>query len=286
MNQPEPESHVINDFTDSTIIKPAYPNGKSIFRLFFVIIFYNIIGSIAILILLSAAKGLEWQSPLLTSFFNLLAYLFSFLFIIKYAIKKSKMQEGNSFSISFSKVPAWLFPVVIISTMAFVVGSERISHILPMPPSVEKLFEKVLSKDVLSIITITVVAPIIEELLCRGIVLRGLLKNYTPNKAILISALFFALIHLNPWQALPAFFIGLFLGWVFYKTKSVLPGIIIHATNNSIAMLFLFFPKNRQDLLIILGVPYYIALCVCAAIVFTGGCWIINRKAASIEVEL
>ncbi len=196
------------------------------------------------------------------------------------------MQEGNSFSIGFNKVPAWLFPVVIISTMAFVVGSERISHILPMPPSVEKLFEKVLSKDVLSIITITVVAPIIEELLCRGIVLRGLLKNYTPNKAILTSALFFALIHLNPWQALPAFFTGLFLGWVFYKTKSVIPGIIIHATNNSIAMLFLFFPKNRQDLLIILGVPHYIALCVCAAIVFTGGCWIINKKTASIKTEL
>ncbi|WP_409994892.1 CPBP family intramembrane glutamic endopeptidase [Chitinophaga pinensis] len=44
-----------------------------------------------------------------------------------------------------------------------------------------------------------------------------MLKRYPPRKAIVISALFFGLIHLNPWQALPAFCIGLLLGWVFTK---------------------------------------------------------------------
>ncbi|MCS3736592.1 CPBP family intramembrane glutamic endopeptidase [Mucilaginibacter dorajii] len=124
-----------------------------------------------------------------------------------------------------------------------------------------------------------------EELLCRGIVLGGLLKNYPPYKAILISALFFALIHLNPWQALPAFFSGLFLGWIFYKTKSVIPGMIIHATNNGLVMLFVFLPKNKQDLLNLLGMPYYIVLCVLAAIVFVGGCFIIDRKTAPVRVN-
>lgn len=154
-----------------------------------------------------------------------------------------------------------------------------------MPPSVQKFFEDIFTKDVFSIISVVIAAPIMEELLCRGIVLGGLLKNYPPYKAILISALFFALIHLNPWQALPAFFSGLFLGWIFYKTKSVIPGMIIHATNNGLVMLFVFLPKNKQDLLNLLGMPYYIVLCVLAAIVFVGGCFIIDRKTAPVRVN-
>jgi membrane protease YdiL (CAAX protease family) len=285
MNQPEPESLLINESFDREIVKPAYPNGKSIVRLFFVLLFYSIIGSIVLLILLSVAKGLEWRSPLLKPFVNLLGYIFSMLFTIRYAIKKSKKQEGNSFSLSFNKIPGWLFPVIIISTLGLIVGLERISDILPMPTSVENFFEEMLSKDVFSIITVVIAAPIMEELLCRGVVLGGLLKNYAPYKAILISALFFALIHLNPWQALPAFFSGSFLGWVFYKTKSVIPGMIIHATNNGIVMLFVFLPKNKQDFLNILGIPYYIALCVLAAVVFAGGCFIIDRKTAAVRVN-
>jgi membrane protease YdiL (CAAX protease family) len=278
MNQPEPESVLINESVDLEIVKPAYPDGKSVVRLFWVVLFYSIICSIPLGVLIAVMKGLELKSSLLMSFLNLLTYIFSFLFAIRYAIKKSKKQEGNSFSLSFNKTPTRLFPVIIISTLALIVGIERISGILPMPPSVQKFFEDIFTKDVFSIVSVVIAAPIMEEILCRGIVLGGLLKNYTPYKAILISALFFALMHLNPWQALPAFFGGLFLGWVFYKTKSVIPGMIIHATNNGLAMLFLFLPKNKQDFLSLLGMPYYIVLCVCAAIVFAGGCLIINKK--------
>ena len=222
---------------------------------------------------------------MLKPFVNLLGYIFSLLFTIRYAIKKSKKQEGNAFSLSFNKIPGWLFPVIIISTLALVVGIERISDILPMPPSVQKFFEDIFTKDVFSIISVVIAAPIMEEILCRGIVLGGLLKNYPPHKAILISALFFALMHLNPWQALPAFFGGLFLGWVFYKTKSVIPGMVIHGINNGIAMLFVFLPKNKQGFLGLVGMPYYIVLCVFAAIVFVSGCFIIDRKTAAVRVN-
>ncbi|HMG09671.1 MAG TPA: CPBP family intramembrane glutamic endopeptidase [Mucilaginibacter sp.] len=169
-------------------------------------------------------------------------------------------------------------PAIIISTLALVVGLEEVSSLIPMPAYVQKLFENAFTKNVFSLVTVIIAAPIMEEILCRGILLKGLLKNYSPQKAILISAIFFGVMHLNPWQALPAFCAGLFLGWVFYKTQSVIPGMIIHATINATASLFLFLPKQQQGFFNLLGMPYYILLCAFSALVFVSGCVIIQRK--------
>ena len=65
-----------------------------------------------------------------------------------------------------------------------------------------------------SFLVVAIFAPIFEEWLCRGMVLRGLLTKMKPVWAIVISALFFAVIHGNPWQALNAFLIGLLMGYV------------------------------------------------------------------------
>ena len=68
-------------------------------------------------------------------------------------------------------------------------------------------------------------------------VLRGLLANkMKPVWAIVISALFFAFIHLNPWQALPAFTIGCLMGYVYYKTGSLKLTMLLHFTNNTFAL--------------------------------------------------
>lgn len=169
-------------------------------------------------------------------------------------------------------------PVVIITTLALVVGLEGVSNLIPMPVYMQKIFEKAFTKNAFSLVMAIVAAPIIEEMLCRGIILKGLLKNYSPAIAIVVSAIFFGVLHLNPWQAVPAFFGGLFLGWVFYKTQSVIPGMIIHATINSTASLFLFLPKYQQGFFKLLGMQYYMVLCVFAVIVFVGGCMVIQRK--------
>ena len=88
-----------------------------------------------------------------------------------------------------------------------------------------------------SFLTVAIFAPIFEEWLCRGMVLRGLLTKMKPVWAIVISALFFALIHANPWQALNAFMIGLVMGYVYYKTGSLLLTMIIHFVNNGTSVI-------------------------------------------------
>lgn len=276
------EDELINDPDDyQTLTKSAYPGLKDLVKLFFVMLFYMLIAGIIEGIFIINTR--QFHSLLLNGALSLLGYVVVLLITIRYAIKKTKQREGSSISIRFKKMQAWLVPVIIISTLAFFVGIERVSALIPMPVAVQKFFEKMITKDAFSLINLIVAAPILEEIFCRGIVLQGLLKNYSPTKAIIISAIFFSVIHLNPWQALPAFFGGLFLGWVYYKTQSVIPGMIIHATINAMASSFLFLPHHQQSFLSLLGMPYYIMLCVGAIFIFISGCLLIHKKALPVS---
>ena len=101
----------------------------------------------------------------------------------------------------------------------------------------EKLFSVSLPKQ---IILYGFVSPFIEELVFRGAVLRALLQ-WTPRHwvAIAVSALLFALAHMNPAQLLHPFLIGLLLGWLYERTGSIVPGIIFHWANNTVAYLLI-----------------------------------------------
>ena len=79
-----------------------------------------------------------------------------------------------------------------------------------------------------------VVAPGYEELLFRGYVFRGLSRSAGPVVAITVSALLFAAFHGDPLHAIAVFPMGLFLGWLRWRTGSVWPSMIAHALNNAI----------------------------------------------------
>ena len=65
--------------------------------------------------------------------------------------------------------------------------------------------------------------------------------------AIALTALIFALIHGNIAQGVHAFIIGLALGWLYARTRSVLPGIVLHWVNNTIAYLMFNLMPNLAD---------------------------------------
>ena len=86
-----------------------------------------------------------------------------------------------------------------------------------------------------------IAAPILEELIFRGIILDGLLKKYSPTKSILISSLIFGLIHLDRFQFVTALLMGIFIGWVYYRSRSLTLSIIIHALANLAVILMHYF---------------------------------------------
>lgn len=98
----------------------------------------------------------------------------------------------------------------------------------------------------LGIVAIVVLAPIFEELLFRGVILRGFLKNYSVWLSIIMSALLFGIFHFNPLQSIIAAFLGLALGWIFVKTGSLWVCILIHALNNGLSTFLYHVTANSS----------------------------------------
>ena len=101
-------------------------------------------------------------------------------------------------------------------------------------------------------------------------ILRGLLTKMKPAWAIVLSALFFALIHFNPWQALNAFIIGLVMGYVYFKTGSLWLTMLIHFVNNGFAVICANIQslKDYDFWIDMLGVSTYTVVYVIAVLAF------------------
>lgn len=130
-----------------------------------------------------------------------------------------------------------------------------------------------------SFLVVAIFAPIFEEWLCRGMILRGLMTKMKPVWAIVISALFFAAIHGNPWQALNAFIIGLVMGYVYYRTGSLLLTMLIHFVNNGSAVIMSNIGSIKDiDYLKDMFAPgTYAVIYVAAVLVLAGSMWLFSR---------
>jgi membrane protease YdiL (CAAX protease family) len=84
---------------------------------------------------------------------------------------------------------------------------------------------------------IAVVTPLGEEAIFRGILLRRLAAVHGPSIGIVGSALVFALAHLSPRLILPIGFLGGFLGWITWRSRSILPAVATHAAYNAVPFL-------------------------------------------------
>ncbi len=107
-------------------------------------------------------------------------------------------------------------------------------HLPALPNVVEAEMHSILS-DYWGYAVVCLLAPLVEEVVFRGGVLRVLLRQMRPWAAVAVSALLFCLVHGNPAQMPYAFIAGLLLGWMYWRTGSVLPGIVYHWVNNSLA---------------------------------------------------
>ncbi len=88
-----------------------------------------------------------------------------------------------------------------------------------------------------SVLALVIVAPLAEEFLFRGLILDGFLRRYSVAKSIYVSALLFAIYHLNPWQFIGALAGGAILAWWRVNTGSIVPCIFGHALKNAIPMI-------------------------------------------------
>ena len=101
------------------------------------------------------------------------------------------------------------------------------------------------------IISIAIIGPVLEELLFRGAIQGTLLHFFNkPWVAIVVASLLFGAIHGNPVQIFYATCMGIGFGWIYYRTGSLLPAIVGHIVNNSLAVIsnHLYGPTATEEI--------------------------------------
>ena len=137
--------------------------------------------------------------------------------------------------------------------------SSQMDIFMPPPGWFMELFARLFESDLGiwgGVVRVVVIAPVVEELIFRGVIMTGFMKNYKIGYAITFSALMFALFHLNPWQFPATFMLGLLLGWIRYRTGSILACIAGHVIHNGLLYITISWNQTFADVKILHpGVP-------------------------------
>jgi len=172
-----------------------------------------------------------------------------FLYFWKYDIKEILRIRR------FSIVTILIAILLGLSGMVVTMQMSALQNIIFPFPSAEKVLGPLL--DILKaknglldfIIKFSMIAflpALCEETLFRG-VLQSTLEKHLKNKlhAIVFTAVVFGLFHMSPYRFIPTMIIGLYLGYLAQRSKSIFPGMMVHAINNGLVYIAIYFmPEN------------------------------------------
>ncbi len=166
--------------------------------------------------------------------------------------------------LNFGKVfPLKSFNLLAIPAMILTFGGLQyflgeittlMDHFMPPPGWFMELFSRLFQSDLGiwgGVVRVVIIAPVVEELIFRGVIMTGFMKNYKIWYAITFSALMFALFHLNPWQFPATFLLGLALGWIRYRTNSIFACIAGHAIHNGLIYISISYYQKFADIKIL-----------------------------------
>ncbi|MBE6302466.1 MAG: CPBP family intramembrane metalloprotease [Bacteroidales bacterium] len=139
-----------------------------------------------------------------------------------------------------SRIFSEVSPSTLVKTTVLIFGSMYVLNIamewIALPDFMEDTFME-LSDEPLAVAAMALLAPIVEEMMFRGAIQGYLMRRSSnPWTGIIITAIIFGAIHMNPQQVVYATMLGIIFGWIYYRTRSLLPVIVGHVLNNSIAV--------------------------------------------------
>ncbi|WP_185849210.1 CPBP family intramembrane glutamic endopeptidase [Blattabacterium cuenoti] len=213
-----------------------------------------------------------------------LPFIFLFIFISHKAQKKNLIIDLSM------KLSSWYIYFIIFCMMfCMIIVNEYISSLVPkegpvlgnMYKEIEEFLKEEIKNPIPFFSTTVLLAPICEEVLFRGIILNGMLKNKIhPIKAILFSSFLFGLTHMNPWQFVGGIIIGSFIGFIYFITSSIIDCILLHIFNNAFAIFTMFFFMRNENSIFLKKVNMNIGLILIIAliIIITGSVFLLRRK--------
>lgn len=157
--------------------------------------------------------------------------VFGFVFFL--AVRLTNTKVGDYIQIKpvslffiMSVVLSFIGLMIIVSECA-----NLVYYLFPVPEEFIEMIDTVGSNNI-GILAAVIVAPLTEEFFFRGLLLRGLINNYSVRYSIIVSALLFGAMHLNIWQMIPAILIGLYFGWIYLLSGNIWIVLILHAIQN------------------------------------------------------
>lgn len=163
--------------------------------------------------------------------------------------KRKELKETG-----FRKFPNWMIPILMILPIAAQTFINTLT--LPVTYVMDKMFavEEATAaipqggtEWIFALLTLCVAAPVLEEILCRGI-LMYYLKDYGVVICLVMSSLAFTLLHFSPSSFFVIFFLGLLLGIIRLVTNSLWASIIAHAANNFVAFSLSLMPNISEQM--------------------------------------
>lgn len=128
--------------------------------------------------------------------------------------------------------------MLVIGNVVLLDELDRIvSIIIPMP--VERLMElqtafkfSTVPDAIWIILGVVLAAPFIEETLFRGIIQGTIERSSTPTQAVLWTSLIFAIVHFQIWWLIQILILSVILGYLCWRSNSIVPAVLIHTGNN------------------------------------------------------
>lgn len=169
----------------------------------------------------------------------------------------------------------------VLAALGALIPSVWIQEHMPELPNIVEGEFYMIMKDRWGYLVVGLLAPLAEEMVFRGAVLRSLLRwKENPWIGIVISAVLFAVIHMNPAQMPHAFLIGLLLGWLYYRTDSIVPGVVYHWVNNTVAyVMYNLYPNPDLTLVELFGTEQKVLMALgCSLLIFLPSLFQLNQR--------
>lgn len=219
-----------------------------------------------------AGNTINWGTNI--SPINLTIQIFlGYILVISYLWKHKELGNKKRYHIPERRSIIATF----IAAIGLIIINDYSGQFLPDLPEKQKIIMQSIIQNPLGIIVVSVIGPIIEELIFRGSIFEALRQKKGKWATIFISALFFGIFHLNFSQGLFAFFTGLLLGWITWTTCSIIPALLIHILNNSAAMISQQYYTLEKTTADYLGQSTAIVICFIGIFLLVGSIYTIQK---------
>lgn len=131
--------------------------------------------------------------------------------------------------------------LIAVSTAVFYLG-ELLWPSLNLEQAQEVVFNRAQGTGqlVMAFVALVIIAPVVEEVIFRGLLLPAYVKRWGIWAGTLVTSLLFGLVHWQLNVGIITFIMGLLLAWLYLKSRSLWPAIMFHSLKNLLAFYLIF----------------------------------------------